>query len=294
MTILIAGGTGFIGHALCRELSLKGHEVALVSRRPGAGTFTWKEIENEGLPNCDAVIHLAGAPLTGAKWTKGYRELLLSSRVNTTLTLVKAIERSSAPPKVLLNASAVGYYPPDPDRIYTENDLIMNGNFLNQLVRDWESAATLPLHHPTRVSRVRIGAVLGREGGALARLLPIFKLGLGGRLGTGFQPFPWIHLQDLVNAFLFALDHDETPEVINAVAPECITNRQFTRAMGKVLGRPTPFVVPALLLRWWLGDQSDLILHGQFVVPQKLVEMGFRFTYPTIEIALANLLEDIS
>jgi uncharacterized protein len=288
MTVVVAGGTGFIGRALVAALAREGYDVATVSRRPGAGTYTWDDIERQGLPNCEAVINLAGRPIDEGRWTPQTKRKILESRVETTEALVYAITQN--PPKAFINASAVGYYPALIDEVWTEDrGATADESFLSQVAHEWETAARLPHSCPTREVVVRIAMVLGREGGALPKLLKPFRLGLGGRLGTGYQPVPWIHLDDLVALFLFLLRNGGASGPFNAVAPGGVDNREFTRTLAKAVHRPAVLAVPAWVLRLAWGEKADLVLHGQNAVPKRAVEMGFHFAYETLESALTDL-----
>ncbi len=289
MTIVIAGGTGFIGRTLVATLSRQGHDVCVISRRSGAGTMTWDDLEREGLKGAEAVINLAGAPVMTKAWTPAYKEVLADSRLEATHKIVEAVIKD--PPRVFINASGVSYYPPDADAVYTEHSVVQpSEGFLSQMAHRWEAAAQLPKDCPTRAAIVRIGVVLGRGGGALERMLKPFKWGLGGRIGTGYQPFPWIHIDDLVSLFNFILTNDEARGPFNGTAPGTITNGQFTLALGKALKRPTFCTMPAPLIKLLLGERADLLLYGQRVIPDRSIQMGFSFAFESIESALADLI----
>ncbi len=288
MTVVVAGGTGFIGRALVAALTREGHDVAIISRRPGAGALTWEDIDNQGLPKCEAVINLAGRLPSEGKWTADFKKEVMDSRVETTETLVRAIANN--PPKVFINASATAYYPALVDEVWTEGDVTTaDESFLSQVVHEWEMAARLPVGCQARSAVVRIGAVLGHGSGVLEKLIKPFRWGLGARLGTGYQPFPWIHLNDLISLFLFVLRSDGATGPFNGTAPGCVTNRELTRALAQAVGRPAFLAAPAWVLRLAFGEMADLLLQGQRVVPDKSIKMGFHFAYPTIESALADL-----
>jgi uncharacterized protein (TIGR01777 family) len=289
MTIVVAGGTGFIGSALVAHLQKLGVPVCLLSRHSSRGGISWKELETKGLPACEAVINLAGAPVVAHAWTKHYKNELVTSRIETTRALVKAIVASPHPPKIFINASAVGFYSSQPTVCSTETGPQGEG-FLADLCAQWEAAAQLPSDCKTRRVILRIGLVLGREGGALARMIPPFRFGLGGVIGSGSQPFPWIHIEDLISLILFALQSPHVEGVLNATAPECVTNREFTHLLARTLGRPAFLPLPAFLLRILLGERACLFLEGQRVVPERSLALGFHFRYPTLASALADLL----
>ena len=288
MTVVVAGGTGFIGRALVAALAREGHDIAVISRRPGAGALTWEDVANQGLPQCEAVINLAGRLPSEGRWTHDFKKEVMESRIETTEMLVRAI--GDNPPGVFINASATAYYPALVDEVWTEREVTMpDESFLSQVVHEWETAARLPTGCPTRSAVVRIGAVLGRGGGVLEKLIKPFRWGLGARLGTGYQPFPWIHLDDLISLFLFILRNNGATGPFNGTAPGCVTNGELTKALAKAVRRPAVLAMPAWALRLAFGEMADLLLQGQRVVPDKAIKMGFHFAYPTIESALADL-----
>lgn len=284
MAILIAGGSGFIGRHLSAALQLMGHEVMILSRT--GGTITWQDVEREGLPNCEAVINLCGASVADHRWTPAYKKEILDSRVQTTKKLVEAMRLR--PPRLFINASAVSYYPPSADQIYNEETKVRpSEGFLTQVAHQWEAAVEeIP---GVRTAIVRIGIVLAKDGGVLSKLLPVFKWGFGGPIGTGYQPFPWIHIDDLINLFLMILMNAKASGPFNGVAPHCVTNGQFSIALGKALKRPTICHVPSWAAKLFLGERAELVLFGQDVLPTKSLDMGFKFAYATIESALEDL-----
>ncbi len=298
MKIILAGGSGFIGRRLSRALVLAGHSVVLLTRGekasdlPGVETRRWLAPGAEGwesvLDGADAVVNLCGEGVADAPWTASRRRKLVDSRLDSTAALVAAITKAKKKPGVLVNASAVGYYPLDAGRALAETDAPGAG-FLADLCARWEKEARAAEAHGTRVVLLRIGVVLGAGGGALGRMLLPFKLGMGGRLGDGTQWFPWVHLDDVVGMTMAALSDAKWRGPYNAVAPEPATNAEFTAALGRALGRPTVLPVPAFALKLALGEMSSMLLGSQKVVPAAAVGAGYVFKKPGLDAALAGL-----
>lgn len=298
MRIAITGASGFVGTALASQLSAAGHTVlALVRPRPGAAAragIAWDPvsgaIDTEALGAIDACIHLAGENVAGGRWTKRRRELLTQSRGPTTLALCRQLAKLPTPPAVLVAASATGIYGDCGDTELTEASPPGHG-FLADIAKDWEAGTAPAAAAGIRVVNLRIGMVLDPAGGALQRLLLPFRLGLGGRLGHGRQWLGWITRRDLVAAIEFCLHHAALRGPVLAVSPHPVTNREFTRALGAVLRRPTILPAPRLALRLALGAMADeLLLASHRAVPQALPAAGFRFADPQLRTALANLL----
>ena len=303
MRVIVTGGTGFIGSALCRELLAAGHLPVVLSRDPqralarlGAGVEAARWEPGRGgdwqqtLDGADAVINLAGESIAAGRWTAARKAAIRDSRVASTRSLVEAIGRAGRRPKVLLNASATGYYGPRGDDPVTEDDS-PGDDFLARVCRDWEAEARAAEAFGVRVALVRTGVVLGRGGGALARLLPPFKLFIGGPLGNGRQGFPWVHLADVIGVYLWALQDEAATGPLNATGPRPITNKQFCQALGRVLGRPCWAPVPGLALKLLLGEMAEaLLLQGRKVLPARTEQLGYRFKFPTAEAALRDIL----
>lgn len=295
LKIVIAGGTGWIGRDLSRVLVRAGHSVVLLtraglpSRIPGVETRCWLAPESSGwhgeLEGADAVVNLCGEGVADGLWTAARRRTLVESRLNPTRALVDAIGRATVKPRVLINASAVGYYGHG-DALQDEASGPGAG-YLADLCARWESEASVAQKQGLRVVRLRIGVVLGRDGGALARMLPPFKLAAGGRLGDGRQYFPWVHLDDVTGLIVAALTNERLSGAVNAVAPGTATNAEFTAALGRALRRPTPFPVPAGALRLLLGDMASLLLGSHKIAPAAALAAGYRFKHPRLEEALA-------
>ncbi|MDP3544464.1 MAG: TIGR01777 family oxidoreductase [Elusimicrobiota bacterium] len=297
MKIVIAGGNGWIGRDLSRALINAGHDVVVLSRTgaasriPGVRTRSWL-VEGAGgweseLDGADAVVNLCGEGVADGPWTAARRGRLLHSRLTPTRALVEALGRVEKKPPVLVNASAVGWYAQAGESLQAEADAAGPG-FLADLCVRWEKEAREAEKLGLRVVLLRIGVVLGRDGGALARMLIPFKLALGGRLGDGRQHFPWVHLDDVTGLILDAIANERLRGPVNAVGPELATNAEFTSALGKILRRPTPFPVPAFALKLLLGEMSSLLLGSQKIAPAAAVGAGYRFKHPRLEDALAS------
>lgn len=291
MRVVIAGGTGFLGRALGASLRADGHQVTVLSRRARAGaleTVAWTPDGSAGpwaaaLESADAVVNLAGEGIADARWTAARKQALVDSRLKATASLAAAITTVASPPRAFLSGSGVGYYGPCGDETITE-EAAAGRDFLGRLATEWEAAA-MPAAARTRVALLRTGLVLGDEG-ALAKMLLPFKLGVGGRLGSGRQWMPWIHVDDWVRMVRHAIDDSRASGPLNVCGPTPVTNAEFTRALGRALGRPTVFPVPAFALSLALGELSDALLTGQRAVPAKATALGFTFTYPDVQSAL--------
>ncbi len=273
----MTGASGFIGRRLAGMLRNQGHTVHAVSIR---GDFE--------LPHTEAVVHLAGEPVA-QRWTPAAKRRILESRVEGARSLIRKISTLSARPGVLVCASAIGIYGSRGDEALTESSPPGKG-FLSEVCTQWERTADLAEALGIRVVKTRIGIVLGRGGGALARMLPPFKLGVGGRLGSGRQWMSWIHLDDLAELMLFAIRETALRGPVNATAPNPVTNAEFTRTLASVLGRSAVLPAPAFALRAVFGEMSEVLLESQRVLPQAALGAGFRFRFPELEPALRDLL----
>jgi uncharacterized protein (TIGR01777 family) len=299
MNIFMTGATGFIGRALTLRLLGEGHAVtALVrdeararSRLGGDVAFVPESAGDaamrDALASSDAVVNLAGEPLIG-RWTAKRRQAIVASRVDLTERLVAAMRDAERTPRTLISASAVGYYGDRGDEILREDSAAAAG-FLGDLCARWEHAAMRAEELGARVVTLRTGIVLGREGGALAKLLTPFRLGLGGPIGSGKQYMPWIHLHDHVELIAAALRDDGLRGPMNLTAPEPVTNAAFARALGRALRRPAFMPLPAFALKAALGEAATVLLSSQRAVPQRAISAGFSFRYPEIEQALADI-----
>jgi len=293
MKILVTGGTGFVGQSLCPALVADGHEVVILTRQP-APRLPAGEVSSvtrlDGLDASDfgGVVNLAGAPIGDGRWTESRKKLLLDSRVNTTARLVEWMARAERRPPVLVSASAVGYYGEQGDRPITE-DTPPTPGFTHDLCAAWEREAAKAGELGVRVCLMRIGVVLDEGGGALAKMLPAFRMGAGGRLGTGKHWFPWIHRADVTAICQWLLDNDQARGAYNVGAPNPVTNAEFTRALGRVLGRPTVLPMPEAALKLLFGEMSELLLVSDRMLPKRLLDEGFRFRYPELDQALAAI-----
>lgn len=283
MHILTTGSTGLIGGRLKRAFRDAGFEVSAVGR---SDFLSEAEALAEKVSGADVVIHLAGAPIIG-RWTKKYKNEILSSRVETTRKLVHAVNGAAVKPRLFISASAVGIYPGD--GVYDETATVSGEDFLAEVCRRWEAEASA-LTPETGLAIFRFGAVLSKEGGALKKMLLPFRLGLGGPVAGGKQGFSWIHTDDLAEAFLFVIKHKLTG-IFNLTAPQITDNATFTKALGKALHRPAFFPIPAFGLKMVYGEGASVLTSGQKVLPARLQKEGFVFRYPNLELALGDLLK---
>lgn len=292
MKVLVAGGTGFIGAPLCRVLASRGHEVRVVTRRPasagqGITQLAWDdEAWRRFLGEADAVINLAGESIAGRRWSAAHKRALRESRVSTTRRLVDAIEAQAHRPSALINASAIGYYGPRGDEPLGE-ETAPGEDFLARLCVEWEREAGRAERLGVRVARLRIGMVLGPDGGALAKLAVPFKLWVGGHPGSGRQWVSWIHRDDVIGLIVRAMEHPALAGPVNATAPEPVTMKEFCRSLGRALNRPSWAPVPGLALRVIVGEMADVLVTGQRVTPTAAQRAGYAFTFPRLPDALA-------
>ena len=293
MKILITGSTGFVGTALVKALASDGHTVCRLMLRADS---MWRGIPETGELGAagdgpDAVVNLAGASIAGVRWTDKRKHLLRTSRIATTRALVKALAKMNARPRVLVSASAIGIYGDRGDEVLTEESK-PGMDFLTGLAREWEAEALKAEALGIRVVLARFGIILARHGGALAKMLLPFKLGAGGRLGSGKQWMSWITLEDVVGVIRFALENNAVRGAVNVVAPHPAQNSDFTKALAKELHRPALFPAPAFALRLALGEMADaLLLSSQRVMPQVLEKLGYRFLYPELPTAFNAVLQ---
>lgn len=298
-TVLISGATGFIGGHLVRRLLVRGDRVIVFTRDPdtaldrfGPHVHVITRLDDlHSDTKIDAIVNLAGAPILGIPWTRARRATLLGSRVNTTRALVGLMARLTRLPRVFVCSSAIGYYGVRGNEWLDEYSSA-SCDFQSRLCQEWESAAVAAEELGVRVVRLRTGLVLGRDGGALPKLLLPVRLFAGAVSGNGNQWVSWIHIADLVRLFEFALDTPTVRGPLNAVAPMAVTHRQFQRALAKVLHRPLWLRVPAFVLRTMLGEMAQLLVDGQHVVPRRANEAGFIFRFRQLNVALVQLLKD--
>ena len=298
MKILIAGSSGLLGTALTDMLVAGGHQVVPLLREHKSqhkeSPLFWSPEENvldpTQLEGFEAVVNLAGENIASDRWTEERKKRIRDSRVNSTRLLSSTLATLSSPPNVLVNASALGYYGNRGDEVLTESSQAGHG-FLAGVVQEWEAATEPASAKGIRVAMMRIGVVLSPKGGALSRLLPIFQMGGGGILGSGKQYMSWIDIEDVARAFHRAIMSSNLEGPINTAAPNPVTNSEFTKVLGKVLGRPTLFPLPAAAARLMMGEMADeLLLASQRLKPEKLEDNGFQFQFPDLELSLRHLL----
>ena len=297
MNILITGGTGFIGSALCDHLLAKQHTVTVVSRktvhkRTDIGFVQQiKDLDTES--SFDVVINLAGEPIADKRWSVKQKQTILSSRLDTTKAIIAYLQTAKTQPKLLISASAIGFYGIEPSSAAVTDPIDETGSsdesFASQVCREWEETALQAEELGIRTCLLRIGIVLGPKGGALKKMLPPFKLGLGGKIGDGSQWMPWIHRDDLISIMDFCIQEETLSGPINCTAPNPVTNLEFSKALGKALNRPTVIPMPAVVIKTLMGQMGEeLLLSGKKVVPQKLADAGFQFEYEQVLRALQN------
>lgn len=293
MNVAVSGASGLIGAALVSSLEADGHRaIRLVRRMPRSGedAIRWDPSTGVLTPSgpsvADAVVHLAGESIMGLRWTADKKQRIRESRTTPTRLLVQTLTRLANPPAVLVCASGIGYYGSRGDEVLTEDSGPGTG-FLADLAREWEAATATAIARGIRVVNLRLGVVLSARGGALAMMLTPFRMGLGGVIGNGAQWMSWIALDDVIGAIRHALTTDALRGPVNAVAPAPVTNADFTRTLGRVIGRPTLIPLPAFAARLALGEMADeLVLVSQRVMPARLQASGFAFRHPILEAAL--------
>jgi uncharacterized protein (TIGR01777 family) len=283
--VAMSGATGFVGTNMSRKFKNNGWDIIALGRKE----FALPENELvKKLQGVDAVVNLAGAPLI-KRWTEEHKKVLYESRINLTKKLVSACKLLETPPKVFLSTSAVGRY--SATGIHTEDNNILADDFLGNLTRDWEKEALKAKEFGCRTVIFSFGVVLGKGGGALAKMVPPFKFGLGGTIGNGRQPFSWIHISDLIRAFEEAINDTTYKEVYNMTAPNPTTNFGLTKAIGKALSKPTILRIPGFIIRLAYGEGAQVLTSGQTVLPKRLLDRGFKFNFPLIEEAVYDCLK---
>jgi uncharacterized protein len=298
MRILISGSHGLVGSALKESLQTGGHEILLLVRHAPASDseIEWSperySIALARLEGFDTVVHLAGESIAEGRWSEEKKRKIRESRVKGTKLLSDALASLSLPPKTLISASAIGYYGNRGDELLNEKSAPGN-DFLAQVCIEWERATELAKEKGIRVVNTRFGIILDAKGGALAKMLPPFRMGVGGRIGSGKQWMSWIALDDVIGALQFALTNEAVRGPINFVAPQPVTNSEFTKILGKTISRPTFFPIPAFGVRLAFGEMADaLLLSSQRVEPARLLEAAYAFQYPQLPAALLHSLRD--
>lgn len=290
MRVLVTGGTGFIGRGLVASLREHGDDVVVVSRTPDATAVPWGAIEDE-VERADGVVHLAGEPIADGRWTKSRLDSIRASRVQSTERIARAIEKASSRPHVFVSASAVGIYGTTSGDRELDESSPPGEDVLARIVVDWEKAASLADLEGVRVVHPRISVVLGRGGGALAKMAAPFRWFVGGPIGSGRQWVSWIHVRDAVRALRFVLHSEKASGPVNVAAPEPATMDAFAHAIGGAMHRPAALRVPPVALRVALGrGLAQTLLTGQRAIPRKLLDLGFAFEFTRIEPACADLL----
>ena len=298
MKILIAGSRGLVGTELVSFLKHQGHEVFKLSRSKKENetdVITWDPetgyLNEADLDGFDAVVNLAGENIANGRWTEKQKEKIKNSRINSTTLLAKALTKVKNPPRVFVCASAIGFYGDRPDEVLNENSVPVRGDFLSETCVKWEEACSPALEAGVRIVNTRFGIILSPKGGAMAKLLLPFQLGLGGQIGNGEQVMSWISLDDVIYALNFVIQNESISGPVNFTAPNPVTNLEFTKTLGKVLQRPTIFPVPGFGIKLILGEMADaLLLSSQKVKPAKLESAGYEFAYKNLEAALRHLL----
>lgn len=301
-TVLITGGSGFIGRRLAQELIKRGDRVTVLTRdaekargkvTPGVRVAGWTPSKEgpwyDELGQVDAVVHLAGE-LVAQRWSDAKKKEIVASRVGSTDRLVEAIGRAHKKPQVLVCASATGFYGArDPNEELDETSARGNG-FLAELVEQWETAANKATEHGVRTAMLRIGVVFGKGGGALEKMVPAFKFFVGGPIGSGEQVYSWIHLDDVVGLILMAIDDDRASGPINATSPYPTTAGELAKSIGMVLGRPSLFKVPTFVVKAMLGEAAEILTDSQRIVPRRAIDLGYEFRYARLVPALESIL----
>ncbi len=300
--IIVTGATGLIGTRLCNRLKDRGDKITVFSRNADKAQKIVKGAEryvewdyhkpkswSKYLNDCDTVVHLAGANVFGKRWNESYKKTILRSRTESTQNIVKAIESAGNKPSALICSSAVGYYGESGERELTE-DSPSGKDFLAEVCVEWETAAAEAEKLNVRRVSIRTGIVLSPDDGALKQMLLPFKLFVGGPLGNGKQWFPWIHIDDLIDAYIFAIDNDNLNGPVNAAANNAVRMRELAQKLGEVLHRPSFFKVPHFALKLAIGETADVVLESQKVIPKKLLDNKFVFKFNDVETALKNLL----
>ena len=306
MTILITGATGLVGKELVQTLLTKKHKVHIVSRDSKRAQsvfpqsnllkfFPWDYHKDnfpiEALQDVDKIVHLMGENIAEGRWNNEQKAEILNSRVESLKQIYKILEKNpDYKIKKLISTSAIGIYGQDKTQKFDEKSTTQQVGFLPFVCREWEKMAYKFQKFGTEISILRVGIVLSKSGGALKKMLLPFKLGMGGVLGSGQQFMSWIHIKDLVNLYIMAIEENKYGGIINAIAPQVVTNKEFTKTLSKVINRPAIIPVPSIVLKTTLGEMSEILLQGQWVTPQKAIDLKYQYEFENLEPALSNLI----
>lgn len=299
MRIVIAGGSGFIGQKLTKHFVQQGHEVIVLTRnfkedQLNTSYVEWLNERNQpeyDIKKADVFINLAGVSINNGRWTKKHQEDIYNSRMTATNELLRIIDQLPIPPKVFINASAIGIYPASETAEYTEASISIANDFLGKTVFDWEQRALIAKDARSRVACLRFGVILGKDGGALLPMVKPYRLFAGGTIGSGRQWLSWVHIDDVIRAIEFVIKQQAISGPVNVTAPSPQRMKKFGQTIAATIKRPHWLPVPAIAMRLLLGKKSALVLTGQYVMPKRLLENGFEFTFPTLDSALQNLLK---
>lgn len=299
MRIVIAGGSGFIGEKLTNYFAHKGYEVLVLTRSLKVNKLNISYVEwlndrvrpEYEIKKADVVINLAGVSIDKGRWNKKHQAAIYNSRITATNELLRIIDSLPNPPKALINASAIGIYPSSETMIYNENSTKVAQHFLGKTVRDWEQTAIAATKNGVRVACMRFGVILGSDGGALPQMVTPYRFFVGGTVGSGRQWLSWVHIEDVIRAIEFVIQHPSIFGPVNVTAPSPKRMKQFGQTIANTIARPHWLPVPGIAMRLLLGKKSDLVLKGQYVTPQTLIDNGFTFSFPTLDKALQDLLK---
>jgi uncharacterized protein len=303
MKVMVSGATGFVGKVLVKKLQQRGHAVTVLTRSIPQAALTlgsdcdyihWdfnKLISAESFAGIDAVIHLAGESIAGARWNDAQKKKIYDSRIVSTRNLVESIIANGKNIKSFVSTSAIGIYGNRSGREILDESSSTANDFLAQVCRDWEAEVTRKMNQLPTTTIMRVGVVFGKNGGALEKLLPLFKLGFGGPVASGKQVMSWIHIEDLADLYIYAIENKNVSGVLNATAPNPVSNAQFAKTMGKALNRPAFAWAPGFALELALGEMSTIVLDGQYVMPKRALEFGFNFKYPRVDQALEQIVK---
>lgn len=306
MKVLVTGATGFVGKKLVPKLLSLNHEVVVLTRNPikakqilgeQVTAIKWDDyhrvLDLSEYGQIGGVINLIGENVSSKRWSNEQKKIIFNSRVDSTKNLFQMFEKSNMRPKVFVSTSATGFYGPRDGKIQIDENSLPGSDFLSKVCIAWEKAATDHKEMVDRLAILRVGIVLGKNGGAMEKMLPPFKLGLGGKLGSGKQYMSWIHIDDLVSMYINLLENDKLEGVFNGVSNYAVSNEEFTKTLGKVLRKSTPFPVPAFALELLMGEMSNIVLYGSNIVPKKFNENRFHYLFPTLELALKDVVSKV-